>query len=92
MSRGILELTVDCATDRTANKKGKRDHGSGRAESKKSKIKSTPVDARGNRMISERTGIAMKEKRVDGEKKITAEEKERNHRIPSYIYKSNLQS
>lgn len=47
-------------------------------------------------MISERTGIAdaiaMKEKRVDGEKKITAEEKERNHRIPSYIYKSNLQS
>lgn len=47
-------------------------------------------------MISERTGIAdaiaMREKSVDGEKKITAEEKEGNHRVPPYIYKSNLQS
>ena len=46
-------------------------------------------------MISEGTGIAdaivMREKRV-GEKKITAEEKDGNHGVPSYIYKSNLQS
>lgn len=45
-------------------------------------------------MISEGTGIAdaivMREKRV-GEK-ITAEEKEGDHGVPSYIYKSNIQS
>lgn len=67
MSRGILELTADCATDRTANKKGKE-----RPRKWTTKIKPTPFDARGNRMISERTGIAdaiaMREKSVDGKK------------------------
>jgi hypothetical protein len=51
---GILELTADCATDRTANNQ--------KTETMEldpnSKIKPTPFDARRDRMISEWTGIA----------------------------------
>lgn len=53
-----MELTADCATDRTANKKGKTDHEKWTTKIKRSKIKPTPFDSLGNRMISERTGIA----------------------------------
>ena len=83
---GILELTADCATDRTASNK-KRE--TTELDNPNSKIRPTPFDARRDRMISEWTGIAdaiaMKEK--DG-----GNNKKRRGEIPLYIYESNLQS